>query len=530
MTEELTQIAAPSKNRQIPTAFFYVAALLATATLFLLSRSNYLLFHSLVELSSIVVAITLFSIGWNTRKITNNEPLTLLAISFLVIGSIDLLHTLSYKGMGVFPDAGVDPPTQFWIAARFLESISYLLAALLLRRKLRLNVAVAITTYITVGLVLALSIWPMRLFPSCFIEGQGLTPFKVTAEYVVCFVLALSGGLFWNSRGLMPNPLLRLLLWSIALTIASEMAFTLYSDVYGITNVIGHILKFSSVILVYRALALGALQDPFNTLFRELTTSNQTLDTELAQRRRTEEELRHANQELDTFVRTVSHDLRSPLTVITGGAEFLKMELNGQLVKEHLGLLDNISTQGHHMAELLNNLLSLASVGRIETNPETIQLGLIAAHVVDDLGPEIYAAGCSVEVREMPEMLAHPTLIYQLFSNLIGNAIRYGANPEKPITIEGERVGRALHLYVADHGKGIPEQERELIFNVFYRGADTIQKPGTGIGLASAKKIAQFYNGQIIAEETPGGGATFRVILTDPRALRADNESEVSAA
>jgi len=100
------------------------------------SGYNYLLFHGLAEIFSIVIACGIFMLAWNTRRFQDNAYLVLLGIAYLFIGGFDLLHTLAYKGMGVFVEAGANLPTQLWIAARYLESISLLAAPFFCRRRI----------------------------------------------------------------------------------------------------------------------------------------------------------------------------------------------------------------------------------------------------------------------------------------------------------------------------------------------------------------------------------------------------------
>ena len=112
----------------------------------------------------------------------------------------------------------------------------------------------------------------------------------------------------------------------------------------------------------------------------------------------------------------------------------------------------------------------------------------------------------------MPALLAHPSLIYQLLTNLITNAVRYGSGPDKNIVVGAEERGSLYRLFVRDHGPGIPRAEREHVFTVFYRIKGN--KPqGTGIGLAIVQKVARYYSGRAFVEETSGGGATFWVEL-----------------
>ena len=100
--------------------------------LYLTSLYNYLLFHSLAEIFSIVIAFSIFVLAWNYRNIIDNNYLIFLGIAYLFVGFIDIIHTLAYAGMGVFRGFGANLPTQLWIIARSLESISLLLACFML--------------------------------------------------------------------------------------------------------------------------------------------------------------------------------------------------------------------------------------------------------------------------------------------------------------------------------------------------------------------------------------------------------------
>lgn len=480
--------------------------------LFPLSRTNYLLFHTLVELTSIAFSFTLFSIGWNARKFTQNDSFLLLATAFLIVGSLDVLHTLSYKGMGVFPVEIANPPTQYWIAARFVQAASYLIAAFHVGKSRRLKPWLTLACYLIGGFLLKLTIWPLQIFPECYVEATGLTTFKIAAEYLICFILGVSGFLFWTRKQHFNPDVLKFLLLSIVLTILSEFSFTLYQDIYGISNILGHILKLASVVALYRAFVYGALKTPYSTLFHELTESHVALDKELEQRQKKEKELQEANMELEAFVRTVSHDLRKPLTVISSGAELLQYELDGQINSSQKKVLSSIEDQGHRMSKLMDDLLNLAKVGTPDQERQSVKPSLVAAQVLEDLSQDIMAKKCRIEIRDMPEIQGHPSLIYQLLLNLVSNAVSYGANPEKPIEVGATLQDNVYRIYVKDHGSGISSEDKDNIFTLFYRG-DQSKTQGTGIGLAIVQKIAQLYSGRAFIEDTAGGGATFWVEL-----------------
>jgi len=107
--------------------------------LYLTSLYSYLLFHSTAEIFSIVVACGVFMVAWNSRRFLDNNYLLFIGIAYLFVALIDLIHTLAYTGMGVFPGYATNLPTQLWISARYVESLSLLIAPLLLKRKLRTN-------------------------------------------------------------------------------------------------------------------------------------------------------------------------------------------------------------------------------------------------------------------------------------------------------------------------------------------------------------------------------------------------------
>ena len=118
---------------------YLLVGILVLLGLYLSSLYNYLLFHSLAELFSIVVACGIFMIAWNSRRFLDNNYLLLIGIAYLFVGGFDLIHILAYKGMNIFQGYETNLPTQLWISARYMESLPLLIAPLFLRRKLKVN-------------------------------------------------------------------------------------------------------------------------------------------------------------------------------------------------------------------------------------------------------------------------------------------------------------------------------------------------------------------------------------------------------
>jgi len=279
-----------------------VAAAASVFALLLISRRNYLLFHGLTELFSVAVAFGIFMIAWNSRHLAPVTFVLALGVAYLFVGLLDLLHTLAYEGMGVFPSArGSDLATQLWVAGRFVESCSLVLAFLLARRQLRAGWLMV--AYACVTCVMILSIFAWRVFPTCFDEQVGLTAFKKASEIAVVAVLAASLGLLIHRRRELDRWVLLWLSCSVVLTMASEVCFTLYRhNPYGFYNELGHFIKLASFYLIYKAMIETGLRRPYAVVFRDLELSR--------------DELRRARDELEGRVRERTAELSETVVAL----------------------------------------------------------------------------------------------------------------------------------------------------------------------------------------------------------------------
>jgi hypothetical protein len=240
--------------------------------LFVLSRYNYLAYHSLVELLGVTVAFAVFAVGWYTRDFARNSLLLVLAITYLAVGWLDLWHTMAYKGMGIFPGSSANMATQLWVVARAVEAVSLLFAAKISwGRHIRAERLLAV--YVVLGVGLVWIVVRMDVFPVCYVEGVGLTTFKIVSECVITGVLAVAGALIWRRRSGLSPILWKALLAAVLATMISEACFTLYRDVYGFSNFLGHIFKLISVAFIYVSLVRGSLVAPYRSLFHSLSVS-----------------------------------------------------------------------------------------------------------------------------------------------------------------------------------------------------------------------------------------------------------------
>ena len=190
--------------------------------------------------------------------------------------------------MGMFPGFGTNLPTQLWIAARYMESISFLAAPLFLinhgtvsvrnyARPVEKSIFAwrIFFVYAVITLICILSIFVFRNFPDSYVEGSGLTPFKIISEYTISFILLCSLILLYLKRDFFENRIFKLLAASIVLTILSELISTTFTDVYDFSFALGHYFKLLSFYLVYKAVVKMGFGEPYNFLFRELKYSEE---------------------------------------------------------------------------------------------------------------------------------------------------------------------------------------------------------------------------------------------------------------
>ena len=188
------------------------------------------------------------------------------------------MHTLSYRGMGIFTDYDYYAP-QFWIAARYMEALSILAAFTFLGARLQPRMAWIFGGFLLLTGLLIASILFFKLFPICFVAGQGLTPFKITSEYIICCIFVSSLYALHKKKRYFADNIYSLLKYSIIIMIGMEFCFTQYvSDTMSdAANEIGHLLKIAAFYLIYKAVVVTGLRDPYQLLFRELNDSAEDL-------------------------------------------------------------------------------------------------------------------------------------------------------------------------------------------------------------------------------------------------------------
>ncbi len=242
--------------------------------IYLSSFYNYLLFHTVAELSAIIISIGIFIIGWNSKAYLKTSFFLIIGVSFLFIGIIDLVHTLAYAGMNIFIDFTSNLPTSLWIVARYWQALSLLLALILFNKKINLYYLVFLNFIFLIILMEAIF---SGIFPLCYIEGVGLTPFKIINEYIIDIIFIISLIWFYILRKEFDKKIRVYIIISTISTILSEIAFTFYIGVYDFSNLVGHLLKIVAFYYMYKAIIKTGIKEPYDLLFRKLKLSEEEL-------------------------------------------------------------------------------------------------------------------------------------------------------------------------------------------------------------------------------------------------------------
>ena len=457
---------------------------------------SYLLFHVLAELFSIVVAFGIFIVAWNARRIMGSAYLLVLGIAYLFTGIVDLLHTLAYKGMGVFPEGGSNLATQLWVVARFVESASFLAASLLIGRTLKSKWVLAVYGLGTACLVGAVF---GGYFPSCYVEGSGLTVFKKASEYVILVLLALSAAMLVRQRRRFDPGVFGMVLASILLTMAAEFTFTLYVGVEDLFNLLGHCLKVISFYLLYAAIIETGFKRPFATLFRELKTSEAEL---MKARDRLEERVRERTMELRRLARKLLHaqeeerrllarELHDDFTQRLAALSIAAGKLEQECHAPPPAVCEGLRKVQHGLGKLSEDIHAVSR----QLHPSILHdLGLADALQSEcDAFSRREGVPAKCEAQDLPEALPDEVAlcVFRVAQHALRNVAKHADASQVHVSVT--RNDQAIVLAVRDNGVG-------------FKPGQPAEKPG--LGLVSMEERVLLVGGEFTVASKPYAGTT----------------------
>jgi signal transduction histidine kinase len=249
-----------------------------------------------------------------------------------------------------------------------------------------------------------------------------------------------------------------------------------------------------------------------------LEESNSALARSNGELERQARELVRSNGELDQFASIASHDLQEPLRKVRTFTERISETESENLSERGVDYLRRANASAERMQSLIEDLLRFSRVSSQARPFAPVDLASVTADVLDDLSEQVRRTNARVEVGELPTINADPVQMRQLLQNLISNALKFRHEDRAPVVrIDSSAESGWLVITVSDNGIGFEPQYARRIFRVFERLHGRGAYPGTGIGLALCRKIAERHGGTVVADSVPGEGASFTVTLQTQR-------------
>jgi len=335
----------------------------------------------------------------------------------------------------------------------------------------------------------------------CVVVAFGIFTFAADPRwttYIVGVLLIIAGGFRFGPRG--------------ALAGATAMSLATVAIAFFRANAYGYALEPERVFFTVTVNLLAAFL--MSGLVRELRGLRGQREAFLKQSAETEA-LRAVDQMKSDFLAAMSHDFRSPLTVVRGAMELLLGERPGTLTAGQRELAESAQRNVRRLEEFTEDLLEMARLeqGAVALEPEELDVRMLLTEIVADhqllakQRRQWFAVDAPADTMKVS---ADRGRLRQALSNLVGNAIKY-APSGTPIGVRAERQNGLFRIAVSDHGPGIPPDERGHMFEKFFRGRGVGSTPGAGLGLSIARSLVVLHGGTLDYEDTPGGGSTFVV-------------------
>lgn len=475
---------------------------------------GYLPFHTLMEVFSIIVSMLVFTIEWEGR--TDNKYLntSIVASIFFAVGIIDFFHFLSFPGMPSFvTESSANKSIFFWLCGRISIAIALMYLSISPPKSNNRSKYIPIVAAIFFVVFIAwLGLFHLDYFPDMFIEGTGLTSFKIFSETFVIAILLMSLLIFFfRFENLANHYDLENIFMAICLMIMSEMffmVFTAHTDLY---NFSGHLYKVISYYYFYRALFRVNFLKPYNELDlknKELVTAKMIAES--------------ANQEKIQFIANLSHEIRTPMNSIIAMSELLSESNQDQDQKKYTQVIQHAA---EHLMSLINSTLDLSRIesGKMELQNELFNISDMLNRTKELCLPLANKKNISVNFyrsSDVPtKVIGDLNKLSRIILNLVNNAIKFTekGNVELSVSLKSKQLNKVVILFkVKDTGIGIPVEQIHLLFKNFSQlnNNSSEKNGGSGLGLAISKKLIHLMNGDISVESTVNKGSTFSFYVT----------------
>ncbi|MDI6709441.1 MAG: MASE3 domain-containing protein [Bacillota bacterium] len=472
-----------------------------------LSRASFLEFHSVIEMTTVVVSMCVFIVALYHYEQTNHLQDLTLSMTFLIVGLLYFAHTLSYPGMAKFitPNS-IQKAFAFCALARFVEALGLFAYALMKReysRRLPILGVVAGTWFFGMGLTLFIAYYS-HLLPALYLEGEGATMAKIITEGII-LVISLAAMFLVFRAGTSETE--DYLLATLGFFVFVEVYFGVITAPEDAFSILGHLFKLASFGCIFWLLFVSSI--------RKLYLANEQLSYANAQ-------LARSNRLKSEILANTSHELRTPLTAVIAFTELVQDPSTGPLNDLQRDYLNEISDSAKSLLRQINNLLHLSKIesGQTMLSRETVNLEALIDETLRGIRGLFQKQHLNVQTEIAPPGLTayvDRDKLKQVLNNLLVNAVKFtpaGGTITVSVSVTGQPPN-SVAIAVRDTGIGIAPEHQKKVFSKFYQveNAPCRLFQGSGLGLTVAKHLVEMHGGQIFLQSTPGAGSTFTVAL-----------------
>jgi signal transduction histidine kinase len=508
------------------------------------------IYETALALNDLITAVLLFG----QFRIVRMPSLWVLAGGYLFTALMCAVHALTFPGLfsptGLLGAGPQSTPWLwiFWHGGFPLCVIAYVLLKGGPRDVLapgfdpRVAVLSAVAAVVATVCVFTLLATAGRAALPGINQGNLYTPTGAAIFTIVWALPVVAAAVLWRRRHSLLDLWLLVVMgaWSCDIGLSAALDGARFDLGWYAGRIFG--MLAASFVLIVLLLENGKLHARLADAYRRLQYTR-ALEVEVAERERSEAETRRlnseleervhqrtadlaaANQELEAFAYSVSHDLRAPLRAIDGFGGKLERNYGGSLDAEGRRLLGVVRDNARRMGQLIDDLLAFSRMGRREMAVAPVDMAGLVRSVADDLrAAEPAERAIEMEIGDLPAAPGDGAMLRQVWINLLSNALKF-TGPRVPARIEvgGRHDGEEIRYWVKDNGVGFDMQYADKLFGVFQRLHAFDEFQGTGVGLALSRRIIHRHGGHIAAESVVDGGTTFTFGL--PTAGHANEEA-----